>query len=235
MTTIAIASVKHSPGVTTAAVAFAAASGEHVVVVEADASGGDVAARAGLTLEPGLLTLAASGRRSGTGLDFSGHTLPLPAGGHVVVAPIDPEVATAAIATTAPRLSSAQGAEMTIVDCGRLAPSSPARPVLRSADVVLLMLEPTVGDVEHLRTRLPSIDRPILGRTAALLVGDHPYRPAEIERAIGIPVLGALPVDPRGVAALYSGSSGRRSTLVRSARSVLDRLARLDLPVGVIA
>jgi hypothetical protein len=234
MTTIALASLKHSPGVTTAAVAIASAAGEEAVVIEADASGGDIAARSRLTLEPGLVTLAASGRHSGSGLDFDGHTQPLPAGGHVVVGPMDPEVASAAIATTAPRLSAAHGARLTVVDCGRVASSSPVRPVLRSADVVVVVLEPTVVAVEHLRRRLPSLDRPVLGRLAVLLVGDRPYRPAEVESAAGIPVLGSLPVDPRGVAALYGGFAGRRSVLVRAARSVLDRVSRLDLPEGVL-
>lgn len=234
MTTIALASLKHSPGVTTAAVAIASAAGEDAVVIEADASGGDIAARSRLTLEPGLVTLAASGRHFGSGLDFDGHVQRLPAGGRVVVAPMEPEVAAAAIATTAPRLTAAHGARLTIVDCGRFTSSSPVRPVFRSADVVLLVLEPTVAAVEHLRRRLPSFDRPVLGRVAALLVGDRPYRPVEVEHALGITVVGSLPVDPRGVAALYEGFAGRRSMLIRSARSILDRVSQLDLPKGVL-
>lgn len=234
MTTIALASVKHSPGVTTAAVALAAAYGDGAVVVEADPSGGDIAARSGLPFEPGLLNLAASGRHLGTILDFTPHAQPLPGGGRAVVAPVDPDRAGAAVATTAPRLSAAGGADLTIIDCGRMLASSAARPAMRGADLVLMVLEPTVTAVEHLRARMPSLERPILGRVAALLVGDRPYRPAEVEHALGIPVIGSVAVDPRGVAALYRGSAARRSLLVRSARSVLDAMSHLDFPSEVL-
>lgn len=234
MTTIALASVKHSPGVTTAAVALAAAHGDGAVVVEADPSGGDIAARSSVPFEPGLLTLAASGRHVGTVLDFNPHAQPLAGGGRVVVAPVDPDQAGAAVATTAPRLSAARGAELTIIDCGRMSASSAARPAIRGADLVLMVLEPTVTAVEHLRARMRALDRPILGRVGALLVGDRPYRPAEVEHALGIPVIGSLAVDPRGVASLYRGPAARRSLLVRSARSVLDAMPRLDVPAEAL-
>lgn len=234
MTTIAIESVKHSPGVTTAAVAMAAAYGDGAVVVETDPSGGDIAARSRLTLEPGLLTLAASGRRVGTALDFSPHLQRLPAGGSAVVAPMDPDQATAAIATMAPRLAAAHGAQLTIIDCGRLFAESAARPAIRSADVAVVLLEPTVAGVEHLRARVGSLDRPVLGRLVALLVGDRPYGANEVARAVGIPVVGSLAVDPRAVAMLYAGPGARRSLLVRSARTALDAIAeiapRADVP-----
>ena len=234
MTTISLASVKHSPGVTTAAVALAAAYGDGAVVVEADPSGGDIAARCGVPSEPGLLTLAASGRHLGTILDLSPHAQRLPSGGRVVVSPVDPDQATAAVATTAPRLSAALGAELTILDCGRMFASSAARPAMRGADLVLMVLEPTVTAVEHLRARKRSLDRPILGRVAAVLVGDRPYRPSEVEHAIGIPVIGSVAVDPRGVAALHRGHAARRSLLVRSARSVLDAMSRVDFPAEAL-
>jgi MinD-like ATPase involved in chromosome partitioning or flagellar assembly len=227
MTTIAVLSVKHAPGVTTAAVALAAAYGEGALVVEADPSGGDIAARSRLTLEPGLLTLAAAGRRVGTALDFSPHLQALPGGGGVVVAPVDPDLARAAVTTTAPRLAGAQGAQLTIIDCGRFFAESPARPVIRSADVAVVVIEPTVAGVEHLRARVGGLDRPILGRLAVLLVGDRPYGAAEVEQVVGNPVVGSLAVDPRAVAALYAGSGARRSMLVRSARSALDAIAQV--------
>lgn len=226
MTTIAIGSVKHAPGVTTAAVAMAAACGPGAVVVEADPSGGDIAARSRLTLEPGLLTLAASGRRANTALDFSPHLQRLPGGGDVVVAPVDPDQAAVAIGTTAPRLSAAHDAQLTIIDCGRVFAASPARPAIRSADVAVIVLEPTVAGVEHLRSRLGSLDRPVLGKLVALLVGDRPYGPADVASAVGIPVVGSLAVEPRAVAALYAGSGARRSLLVRSARTALDAIAQ---------
>ena len=66
---VAVASVKGAPGVTTTALALAAAwpaavdGGVRPVVVEADAAGGDVAARLGLPHAPGLLDVAVAARR----------------------------------------------------------------------------------------------------------------------------------------------------------------------------
>ena len=65
MTSFAFASVKASPGVTTLCQALALCWPEDraVIVVEADPAGGDLAARLDLPAEPGLVSLAAAGRR----------------------------------------------------------------------------------------------------------------------------------------------------------------------------
>jgi hypothetical protein len=224
MTVVALASVKHAPGVTTTAAAMAAASGVPTLVVEADPSGGDIAARARLPLEPGLVTLAASGRHPGAHLDLDRHAQLLPAGGLVVVAPPAPELASAAVATVASRLPAAlaHAAPTGIVDCGRLSAGSPVLAAAAGADLVLLLVEPTVAAVEHLRTRLPFVHEAVSGKAAVLLVGDRPYPGHEVEAALGVPVVGAIAVDPRGVAAVHAGGGARRSLLVRSVRTVLD-------------
>lgn len=195
MTVLALASVKHAPGVTTAAVSLAAAWNGDVVVMEADPSGGDVAARAHLAQEPGLLTLAAAGRRPDGALDLAPHCQSLPAGGLVVVAPSAPALASSAIATVASRLA-ATGRDL-LVDCGRLFPASPAEAMVAAADVVLLVAEPTVTAVEHLRVRMPSPAGVSTSAVGVLLVGDRPYGPEEVEAALGVPVVGALAVDRR--------------------------------------
>lgn len=232
MTVVALTSVKHSPGVTTAALALASAwsADEDVVVIEADPAGGDVAARVGLGLEPGLVTLAASGRHAGSPLALLDHTQPLPAGGRVVTAPPSPGQATAAAASLASRLVPALRAagHHGLIDCGRWSGTSAAAFALSEADVVLLMLEPTVGGVEHARVRLDQIAE--TSQTCALLLaGERPYPPGEVAAALGLPGTGALPADARGVGAVQRGPAGfaRRTHLVRAARSVLDRVAEL--------
>lgn len=226
MTTLALASFKHAPGVTTAAVALAAAHGSAAIVIEADPAGGDLAARTRLPFEPGMVTLAASGRH-GAPLDLRRHSQPLPAGGSVVVAPTEPELAASAIAAVASRLVPAAGDEYAIVDCGRLFAGSPALPAAAGADLLLLVCEPTVAAVEHLRTRLASIQESRRDRPAILLVGDRPYGPDDVEHALACPVAGTIAIDPRGVAALHAGAGARRSMLVRSARTVLDAVHAL--------
>lgn len=225
MTVLAVASAKHSPGVTTAAVALASAWGD-ALVVEVDPSGGDVAARARLPLDPGLTTLAASGRHADAGLDVGRHAQALPSGGAVVIAPPNPELTSNALITLGPRIARALAGGRAILDCGRLVPAAPSLPVATAADALVIVAEPTVGSVEHVRVRLPFL-RDVHPVVTVVLVGNRPYRPSDVEHALDVPVAGALAVDPRGVGALYAGTGGRRSALVRSARSVLDVVQEL--------
>jgi hypothetical protein len=233
MTAVALASFKHSPGVTTAAVAFGVAAGEDAVVVEADPSGGDIAARAGLTLEPGVITLAAAARHAGTRVDLDDHTRHVPAGVAVLVSPPAPDLARAALGTIGPRLIAAVDDRLGFIDLGRIDGLESVIERAPRADLLLLLAEPTVAGVEHLRARLAGASEPRETQIAIVLVGDRPYRPAEVEATLGLPVLGSLAVDPRGVAALYGDRAARRTLVARSARSVLDAILSLTTPMAV--
>ena len=235
MTAVALASFKHSPGVTTAALALGVAAGESSIVVEADPSGGDIAARAGLTLEPGAMTLAAAARHAGTRLDLDAHTQHLPAGAAVLVSPPAPDLARAALATIGPRLTAAFDDLLGFIDLGRADGLESVIERAPRADLLLLLAEPTVAGVEHLRARLAGAIEPRETQIAIVLVGDRPYRPAEVEATLGLPVLGSLAVDPRGVAALYGDRAARRTLVARSARSVLDAILSLTTPMAVTA
>ena len=139
MTTIAITATKGSPGATTLALALADRMSERVpaLLVEADAAGGDIAARCGLALDPGLLTLAASGRR---GLDRSSierHTQLLPCGALVLAGPTSAEQATSALTGVAAALAQTLALETStvIIDAGRWDPRSPATDLVASASI----------------------------------------------------------------------------------------------------
>lgn len=75
-----------------------------------------------------------------------------------------------------------------------------------------------------------------------LLVGDHPYGPAEVAATLGVDVAGVIAWDPR-TAAVLTGLHGavrdlRRSPLVRSAATLAAELAPTPEPmpdVGVEA
>ena len=235
MSAVALASVKHSPGVTTTALALATAAGAEAVVVEADPAGGDIAARAGLALEPGLLTLAAAARHAGTRISVDAHLQHVACGAAVLVAPSSPELASGALRTIGSRLASVVEGRIGFIDLGRVTDGVSALERIPGADLVLLVAEPTVAGVEHLRVRLADDRNAHSTPTAVLLVGERPYRSADVEEALGIPVVGALAVDPRGVAALYEDRGARRALLVRSARSVLDRVRSLAAPLEVTA
>lgn len=227
MTVVGLVSVKHSPGVTTAAVALALATGDGSVVIEADPAGGDVAARARLTMEPGLLTMAAAGRHAASRLSLQ--TQQLSSGAEVVIAPADPEQSSTALAAIADRLPAATREHGGgFVDCGRWSPVPTTRTVLSRCDVIVVVADPSVASIEHVRCRadaLLDIGPPV----AVLLVGDRPYSADEVEQALGLPTIGALAVDSRGALGMYAGPPrlARKSALCRSARSALDRLATL--------
>lgn len=228
---IAVTSAKHAPGVTSAAVALAIAAGPipASLVVEADPAGGDLAARCDLSIEPGLGSLAASGRH-GAPVDVAEHVQPLPAGPFALLAPPSPSLTLSALSALGGRLPDALGGwgGTVVVDCGRWDPSGPAVPLAAVADAVLVVLRPTVEGVEHVRARLDDLRSVGAARITALLIGDRPYPPSEVTAALGIPVAGVLPFDARGARALerrMMGAETRRSTIVRAARSALDGMA----------
>jgi Mrp family chromosome partitioning ATPase len=236
---LAVTSAKHAPGASTAALALAVAAGPlpASLIVEADPAGGDLAARCELAVEPGLGSLAASGRH-GTPVDLADHVQALPAGPFALLAPPSPALTRSALAALGGRLADALGGwpGTVIVDCGRWDPKGPAVPLATVADTLVVVLRPTVEGVEHVRARLDDLHSAGAARLVALLVGDRPYRAADVAAALGIPVAGTLPFDPRGANALERrnlGAETRRSTIVRAARSALDALERLSTTTGV--
>jgi hypothetical protein len=245
MAYVAFASAKASPGVTTTVAALAATwpRDRDLVIAELDPAGGDLGARFDLATEPGLVTLAAAGRRELDRSTFVGHTQPLPfagpprassddagAVGRVLVGPVAADQAGAALAALRgglPGVLASLNADV-LVDCGRLDPGSPAHDVVTEADLLVVVARPVVAEVHHLAARLSTL-RP--RAVSLLLIGDRPYSVAEVADAVGASPLGTLPVDNRAAAALTVGRSNaarimRRSRLMRDARAVAEALAR---------
>lgn len=245
MSVIAFASAKSSPGVTTAVMAMAGSWPQErpVLVVEVDPAGGDVAARFGLSTDPGLVTLAAAGRRELTTETLWHHvqTLPGTRGAQVLVAPPSPEQTQAALSAVRGRLAEVLGRVRDVdvlVDCGRLDPASPAVEIMAGADLAVMMLRPVLAEVHHLQARVEALagSAPL----ALVTVGDRPYPPEEVAATVGIEVLGSLAADRRGAAALAgeAPSPGKlaRSELLRSAAGLCPVLvarsaARSPAPV----
>ena len=104
---IAFASAKGSPGVTTAVAALAATwpADRELVVAEVDPAGGDLVVRFDLATEPGLVSLAAAGRRELGPDTLVAHTQDLAGAGarrrvrprRVLVAPVSADQAAAAL------------------------------------------------------------------------------------------------------------------------------------------
>jgi hypothetical protein len=123
------------------------------------------------------------------------------------------------------------GAVDVLADCGRLAADDSPTAVLRRADVVVLVMRPTLRSVAHARSAVlalatsdPEGSHPLL----AVVVGaDKPYSTRDVRHALQIPVA-QVADDPRAAAVLSDGApAGRRfvtSALLRSARTLADEL-----------
>ena len=238
MATIAFASAKGSPGVTTAIAALAATwpAARDLVVVELDPAGGDLVVRFDLATEPGLVTLAAAGRRELGPDTLLAHTQVLPAAAdtvgparRVLVAPVSAEQAGASLAALRGGLSRALagGDADVLVDCGRLDPASVAHEIATTADLLVMVARPVVAEVHHLSARLASVKA---SSVSLLLVGDQPYSVSEVAGAVGANALGTLPADVRAASALTDGHPNavrllRRSRLLRDARALAEGLA----------
>jgi hypothetical protein len=127
-------------------------------------------------------------------------------------------------------------------DCGRIGPASPALPVIRQADAVILLARAEVEELAHLRERLRFLASAIGGRypgparLGVVLVASERDRSAgprteQLLRSSGlpVPVLGTMADDPRGAARLRGVGNGRaeRTTLIRSVRALVPEVVAL--------
>jgi len=241
MAYVAFASAKASPGVTTTITALAATWPEErpLLLVEADPAGGDLAVRLDLSPDPGLVTLAAAGRRDLDRDTLLAHTQVAPGPGRhhaqhgavrrVVPAPVAGDQASAALVALRGRLSRVlKSLEMDVlVDCGRLDHNSPALQLATGADLLIVVARPVVAEIHHLTSRLSGLDQPA---TSLLLVGEAPYTVEEVAEAVRVAPLGAMPHDPRAASAMMGGHPDamrvlRRSRLLRSAGALAQGLA----------
>ena len=232
---IAVASRKASPGVTslTAWLAqFWSEPGVTRLIVEADPSGGSLAARwssaHGLTWDPGLLTLSTS--RSTLAADtLEALTQRLTDGVLAAAAPPAPDQVIGALIRWGDRgaaeLAAAEGVRA-FVDCGRLTAASPALTLARRAALTVLLCRPRLDEVNAL---VPAVaELTAAGCSLGLVcLGSEPYLPAEIANAAGLPLLGVLPFDARAAAVfdrdgLEAGRSFRRSALAQTAAELTE-------------
>jgi hypothetical protein len=189
---LCLASVKGSPGVTTTALALAARwpASWRRVLIEADPAGGDLAARYGLPLTPGLMGLAAAARRSTDPDLVWEHTQELPGGLPVVAGPTRADQAHAALAAVcgadgpAGVLGAFTGRSdvVAIIDCGRLAGDSSISRVIEAADQLLLVARPRADELAHLAARTAQIATGP-AHTRLLLVGSG-YPAGEVAREV---------------------------------------------------
>jgi hypothetical protein len=248
MTVVAVAAGKGAPGATTGVLALALTWPGLVLAADCDAAGGDIApgwlaGRVGS--DRGVVTAVTSMRHSQPPLpaEVFGHCVAIPEAASLLVLPGLASAGQAGAlgangwARLAAGLAVAQwpgrGRLDVVADCGRLVEPVPW-PVLTTADVVLLVVRPTVRGVWHARHAVQRVSAKLAepGRLRLLVTGPGPYPPADVGRALGRPVLAVLPDDPAAAAVLADGPSAggtlARFPLLRAAGVAARRLRAMD-------
>jgi hypothetical protein len=243
MALVAVAGVSGAVGVTAASLGLATWWPEGGAgMVEADPSGGDVAARWGLSFRPGLIEVAAAADAGGIGEE------PLVYGVQhlevarrrvgVVCAPPGGRQVAAALPVVSPPASKAlnPAAGVAVVDAGRLWPDSPVWDLVEYADLALFLVEGTVSAVAHLRSHLAVLDARRAGPVLVVCAGGD-YLPGDVASALHdfakVEVLGSLPA-PTVVYGAARGLARRRAARAwtRLAETVAERLRAV--PKGVL-
>lgn len=230
--TVALFSLGGAPGVTCSAMALAAVwPGESgAVLVEADASGGDVATWRRLQPAPGLTDLAAAARHGGSSTDPRAHTQTLPGGLAVCSAPVTADRAEGAVRLLArnPAVLTSEDGPAVVVDLGRLNPGAAAADLAAGADAALLLVSDDLAQLRRAKESVQVLGRSLPRLRTVIVGGTGSVR--EIAGALETNVWGRLPSDPRAAAFLRGESDPRRP----ERRPLLRAAARLaaDLADG---
>jgi len=235
VTVIAVAGTKGALGVTTLCMALARdwSPTSPVLVIEADPDGGVLAARLGVSQEPGLGTLAAAGRHELSDPLIQDHAQST---GDLsfIVAPSSPNHARAALLSASRRIGDAladRPGATTLIDLGRLDSESPALALAQSAEAVLFLAAPSLEGADGLAVRLIALED-LRRRCHLITVGEGPYEGAEIGRVLAIPHAGHLPTDLAGARTVWDlkARPKARRPLLRAVAQIAVQFAAIGVP-----
>ena len=246
MSVISLLSAKGSPGVTTSVVALtlawaAAQPDRSAVAVDADPIGGDTAAGvlAGV-VEPraGVLALATA-RGVGPREALDSASVHLRADGSARLVPGVPDSARSAALSLAWDVVAEERAALhhdgcdVIVDAGRVGVAGPTWPWLVDSDLALLVVRPTLPSVVAAHRFASAWSLPEVPLHLLVVDAASPYRPAEVSKAVGIPLLGVIPWDSERARVHYEGSPPsrgfERSQYARGVRRAAADIGRVAL------
>lgn len=247
MAVIVLASASGAPGVTATALGLALAWPRPVVLVEADPTGGSAVLagylRGEVPHDRGLVNLALAHRNGGDLADaLPGVLLRLPGTGVDLLPGVRSHAQATALAPVWEPLSTVLAAlERTgtdvLVDAGRLGLTGAPWPLVRAADVALLVTRTSLPALSGARSWAKTLtdDAATAGTTAGvglLLVGEgHPYTAREIQSVLGLSVVASVAWDPVSAETFHLGAvPGRRfdsAPLARSLRAAVSAVAAL--------
>jgi hypothetical protein len=231
---VIVASVRGSPGVTSWSLLLGAAWPSSLtverVVLEADLDGGVLGARYRLGVDPGVVSLVASLRRSeGQRVPVEDHGRPAGGGLWLVPGPETGEQSRAVWSGTACAVGDALAADdrVWLVDAGRLHASSPTLPLLQRSRLALLVCRAGHEDLVQVPARVATLRAH--GPDAMVLVtGKSPYSAAEQSAFFGCPAVSVAAAEdlPRLAGAALTPGRARRSWVWRTALDVSADVAR---------
>lgn len=245
MAVIALTSAKGSPGVTTSALAMVLTWSRPLLLAECDPAGGDI--RAGylrhleLPGDHGLMRLVVAGLRGQAGERFWGQLVDLdpPTQRRLLLpgittpaqaASLDPNWHQLASLFAALERGAGEGSKESggpgfdvVVDCGRLVAPHAPWPVLHRADLVLLVVRPTLASLVPARAALDALRAATAAtgpgdRVGLLVVGDGDYDHHAVAGRLGVSLLLSFPEDEPSARVLTRGGTLRtRRPLPRAA------------------
>lgn len=220
-----------SPGVTSTALGLALTWPGRVLLAECDPMGrrvlpGFMADRMRGAAGPGLLGLAmAAEADQHTPAALEEYVVPMVDDGHVELlhGVRDPRHGTR-LAPLWRRLAEALATRDgdVVADLGRIGGTDTPHALLQAADAVVMVLKPTLPQVDAATPRLDAL-KSLLGQRAAIrlcVIADGAYGAAEVERVLDVAVLAELPCSPADARVLSDGTRPRltfkTSLLMRS-------------------
>lgn len=199
MTTIVFGSVVGAPGASTLALGVTAAwpeSDRQRVLVEVDPDGGRLGAELGIGHEPGLMAVAVASRaRRLTAADLVTEGAAQLGGYMVIPAPPSPEHCASALSQSGVALARTMADEpewVWVIDAGRISPRSPAIPLAKQADQVVLASAGSLAALQVLPTRIDALVASGC-RVGVVIVGSSDWPLDEIAAFCGCDVLARVP------------------------------------------
>jgi hypothetical protein len=178
------------------------------------------------------VSLAAAAQRGGDPTMVWDHCQHLPGGVAVLAGPALADQARSALGMLGAVMARLHELDADVlVDCGRLDPAPTSFTTWEHAGRRVLVGRPRLPDLQALATWLDAraVD---VGQVGLVMVGDGPFSDGEIADTLGSEVLARVPWDQRAADALVSVPASARelrlAPLVRTARTLSDRLARDD-------
>lgn len=249
---IGLVSAGGSPGVTATTLAMGSVWPAPVVVVDADPSGGDVAAAGGGLIDASLsnvLELVRLGRHDRVPQVLDSQIQTMPFGTPVVVGFGDPsQVGAVSWPDLAAGLRAVSHRDV-LVDLGRWGIPFPAAPLMWVCDLLLLVVRTQTRSLRRAERILPllrgDLNRANPGNAGVdlLVVDDNgSFSVSDISRRLGVHVVGELPHDAKTAAVFSDGATAprhvERTALMRSVQAVVrtaGQVAQQRRNVGTLA